>query len=191
MGDSLTDYKSHGGKFLRYLERHCPNSRFDNYGKGADMVNQMRLRFQQQITAGGKPRYTHVLVFGGVNDLYSDQTAHRTNERIQRDLTQMYTWSREMGAEVIAFTVAPWGGFKRYFNPRRGQNTLELNRWILLQRGDLVDEVIDAHGLLRCGDPHRLCPEYAAPFRDGIHFGPKGHELLGSALLRQVFSDCD
>jgi lysophospholipase L1-like esterase len=188
MGDSLTDAKAHGGKFITYLRERCPLSRFDNFGKGADMVNQMRARFRQQITASGN--YTHVVIFGGVNDLYSDLTAKRTNARIQADLTQMYTFSGELGARVVALTVAPWGGFKRYFNARRGENTLQLNAWIQSQRGGLVQEVVDAHALLRCGDAHLLCPEFAVPFKDGIHFGPKGHETLGRALHQQVFSDC-
>ncbi len=190
VGDSLTDYKSHGGKFIRYLEKQCPESQFDNFGKGADMVNQMRRRFQPQVMAPGHPNYTHVIIFGGVNDLYSDLTANRKNERIERDLSQMYQWSQELGAKVVALTVSPWGGFKRYFNERRGNNTLLLNRWISDQRGGLVDSVIDTHQLLRCGDEHKLCPEYAAPFKDGLHFGPKGHEVLGKALFEQVFSDC-
>lgn len=190
VGDSLTDAKSHGGGFIRALEKRCPESRFDNFGKGADMVNQMARRFLREVRRPDSPVYTHVAIFGGVNDLYSDQTAHRTNEKIQRDLLQMYRWSQEAGAKVVAFTVAPWGGFKRYFNARRGENTLALNSWIQSQRGGSAEHIIDAHTLLRCGHPHELCADYAAPFKDGIHFGPKGHEILGEALFEHVFSDC-
>jgi lysophospholipase L1-like esterase len=190
MGDSLTDFTSHGGGFIRLLQQRCPQSRFDNFGKGADMVNQMRRRFPQQVLAPGAPRYSHVVIFGGVNDLYSDQTAHRTNAKIESDLREMYTLSRQAGSKVVALTVAPWGGFSRYFNERRAKNTELLNEWIRAQRGTLVDEVIDAHQLLRCGDATRLCPEFAAPFKDGIHFGKQGHEVLGEALKTQVFADC-
>lgn len=189
MGDSLTDYASHGGLFIRYLEERCPKSEFDNFGKGAEMVNQMRRRFQAQVTSQRQP-YTHIVIFGGVNDLYSDLTAHRTNDKIQHDLSQMYAWARASGAQVVALTVAPWGGFRRYFNERRHQSTLDLNDWILKQQGTSVDVVIDAHQLLRCGDPRELCPEYAAPYKDGIHFGKVGHRVLGEALFERVFANC-
>jgi lysophospholipase L1-like esterase len=50
--------------------------------------------------------------------------------------------------------------------------------------------VIDAYPLLSCGDAERLCPELAAPHKDGIHFGPAGHEKIGAALYEQVFKSC-
>ncbi len=190
MGDSLTDARSHGGKFLDVLRRRCPLSRFDNYGVGGQMVNQMRHRFDDDVFGPGKPAYTHVIVFGGVNDLYSDQTAGRTPALIERDLTFMYQEAHRHGAKVVALTVAPWGGFSRYFNASRSAATLELNRWILAQRdAGAVDAAVDAYGLLSCGDPTVLCPSYTAPFRDGLHFGTEGHEKLGEALT-QVFAGC-
>lgn len=191
MGDSLTARKSGGGRFLRYLEERCPKSTFDNFGKGADMVNQMRRRFREQVLPPGGPRYTHIVVFGGVNDLYSDLTAKRTNPKIEADLSEMYAWSHEAGAKVVAIAVTPWGGFTKYWNQRRQENTLALNAWMQQQRGTLVDYFVDGHTLLGCGDPvEKLCPEFAEPFKDGIHFGPKGHEVLGEALKSQVFADC-
>ncbi len=190
MGDSLTDARSHGGKFLDVLRRRCPLSRFDNYGVGGQMVNQMRHRFDADVFGPGKPAYTHVIVFGGVNDLYSDQTAGRTPALIERDLTFMYQEAHRHGAKVVALTVAPWGGFSRYFNASRSAATLDLNRWILAQRDSgAVDAAVDAYGLLSCGDPTVLCPSYTAPFRDGLHFGSEGHERLGEALA-QVFATC-
>jgi lysophospholipase L1-like esterase len=191
-GDSLTDARSHGGKFLDFLHERCPKSRFDNYGKGGNMVNQMRHRFAEEIFAPGKPAYTHVIVFGGVNDLYSDLTAGRTPAKIEADLTLMYEEAHRHGAKVVAMTVAPWGGFKQYFNDKRSLATLDLNRWILAQRdAGAIEGAIDAYKLLSCGDPIRLCPAYAAPFRDGLHFGEEGHRKLGQALLDQVFSSCE
>jgi lysophospholipase L1-like esterase len=190
MGDSLTDARSHGGKFLDVLRRRCPLSRFDNYGVGGQMVNQMRHRFDDDVFGPGKPAYTHVIVFGGVNDLYSDQTAGRTPALIERDLTFMYQEAHRHGAKVVALTVAPWGGFTRYFNASRSAATLDLNRWILAQRDSgAVDAAVDAYGLLSCGDPTVLCPSYTAPFHDGLHFGSEGHERLGEALA-QVFATC-
>lgn len=197
MGDSLTDAKSHGGKFLDYLRERCPQSQFDNYGKGGQMVNQMRKRFAADILGdppspgAPKPAYTHVIIFGGVNDLYSDLTAKRTPKLIEQDLLWMYQSAKSRGAKVVALTVAPWGGFTRYYNASRGAATRTLNKWILGQKAaGTADHVIDAYSLLSCGDRERLCPEYKPPFKDGIHFGTEGHKKLGEALYTKVFSSC-
>ncbi len=191
IGDSLTDRRAHGGKFLSYLAKRCPESRFDNFGKGGEMVNQMRRRFARDILAPDKPKYTHVIIFGGVNDLYSDITAKRTPAKVEKDLTLMYDMARERGIKVIAITVTPWGGFTRYFNAHRSATTLEVNQWIGQQLQERkVDYVVDAYPMLSCGEPEKLCPALAAPFGDGIHFGPKGHEKIGKALHEGVFSDC-
>jgi lysophospholipase L1-like esterase len=191
MGDSLTDPRSNGGKYLDVLRERCPLSRFDSYGKGGEMVNQMRRRFAADLFGPGKPAYTHVIVFGGVNDLYSDLTAGRTPASIERDLLAMYDEAHRHGAKVIAVTVAPWGGFTRYFNASRGAATLEVNRWIVARReAGAVEVAVDAYGLLSCGDPTVLCPTYTAPFRDGLHFGAPGHARLGEALFEQAFSGC-
>lgn len=203
IGDSLTDVRSHGGGFLQVIQRLSPQSRIDNYGRGGDMVNQMRRRFFAEVVAPSAPSYSHVIVFGGVNDLYSDLTANRTNDRIQRDLLAMYQAARERGAEVIAITVTPWGGFSRYFNERRRRATHALNDWIMGQApgplalddpgpgdGRGADHVVDGFSLLSCGDRDRLCDRYAAPFKDGLHFGPAGHQVLGAAIHEAALSDC-
>lgn len=194
IGDSITDTRSHGGKYLAYLEKRCPESHFDNYGVGGNMVNQMRRRFARDVLGDAsheKPHYTHLIVFGGVNDLYSDLTAKRTPAKIERDLTKMYKAAHEHGMQVVAITVTPWGGFKRYFNERRQKATLELNRWIKAEpdSGD-VDFVVDAYPLLSCGNSEKLCPRYAKPFKDGIHFGSEGQKVLGKALYEAVFKGC-
>jgi lysophospholipase L1-like esterase len=191
VGDSLTDPRARGGKYLDVLRARCPRSRFDSYGVGGQMVNQMRRRFDDDLFAPGKPAYTHVIVFGGVNDLYSDLTAGRTPALVERDLAFMYDDAHQHGAKVVAMTVAPWGGFTRYFNASRGAATLAVNRWILSQRASgAVDAVVDAYALLSCGEPTTLCPRYAPPFRDGIHFGDEGHRVLGEALSTEAFSRC-
>lgn len=182
VGDSLTDYRSGGGGYLRWLEARLPESRFDNHGIGGQMVNQMLRRLPQLLQAAN---YTHVIVFGGVNDLYSDQTANRTNARIESDLLRMYELIRESRAQVIAVTVAPWGGFRRYYRAYRGENTRRLNDWIHERRRiGHVDHVIDAFNLLACND--KLCEEHRPPFNDGLHFGPTGHQRLGEALLNAL-----
>ncbi|MGC4069993.1 MAG: GDSL-type esterase/lipase family protein [Polyangiaceae bacterium] len=123
-------------------------------------------------------------MFGGVNDLYSDQTAHRSNERIERDLEIMYGAARAHGARVVALTVSPWGGFRRWYTPQRGENTRDLNAWIrAAQARGVIDVVVDAYSLLSCGSTERLCDRFARPFRDGLHFGPDGHAVLSAALV--------
>jgi lysophospholipase L1-like esterase len=196
LGDSLSDGRVGGGGYWKYVKERCPESQFDDFGKGGDMVNMMRTRFFRDVMNedGVSPsgtRYTHVVVFGGVNDLYSDLTAGRTVAKIGRDLTRVYAASRKHGARVVAISVAPWGGFSKYYNERRGAATLRLNAWILEQKETgQVDAAIDAYPLLSCGKPTHLCNEYAHPIRDGLHFGRKGHEVLGKALYEAAFSDC-
>lgn len=195
IGDSLTDAKSNGGGYLNYLKKKCPKSRFDNYGKGGQMVNQMRKRFAVDVLGEGapdKPAYTHVIVFGGVNDLYSDLTAGRTPEKIESDLLRMYKAAKGKNMRVVALTVAPWGGFTKYFNASRKKTTAELNKWIGAQvAAKNADHVIDAFSLLSCGDADRLCGKLAEPYKDGLHFGAGGHEVLGKALHDKVFADCE
>jgi lysophospholipase L1-like esterase len=183
IGDSITDARVGGGGYLARLRERCPRSRFDNYGKGADMVNMMRRRFMNEVLPIAR-RYTHFVVFGGVNDLYSD----RTHARITGDLAFMYGAMRERGVRVVGITVAPWGGFRRY-DAARGEATRALNDWIRgAATSGTIDRVVDAYGLLSCGDPERMCAEYAR--RDGLHVSPRGHTVLGDALHREVFSDC-
>jgi lysophospholipase L1-like esterase len=191
MGDSLSDPRVGGGKYLDVLRKRCPQSRFDSYGKGGEMVNQMRHRFDADIFGPDRPVYTHVIVFGGVNDLYSDLTAGRTPALIERDLAAMYESAHKHGAKVVAVTVTPWGGFKRYFSASRLATTLALNGWILAQRASgTIEAAVDAYPLMSCGDTTVLCDRFSAPFKDGLHFGPEGHEKLGEELFAQVFSGC-
>ena len=190
VGDSLTDPRSHGGGYLDYVKARCPKLEIDNFGRGATMVNQMRRHFDEEVASSQKP-YTHLVVFGGVNDLYSDLTAFRTPAKIETDLGYMYGAAKARGMRVIVLTVAPWGGFTRYFNPSRAEATHAVNAWIREQPAQgHADGVIDAYALLSCGDPDTLCDRFFTPFKDGIHFGPEGHRLLGEALYRAAFSDC-
>jgi lysophospholipase L1-like esterase len=190
VGDSLTDPRSHGGGYLDYVKQRCPNVEIDNFGRGGTMVNQMRRHFDEEVASSPK-QYTHLIVFGGVNDLYSDLTALRTPAKIEADLSYMYSTAKARGMKVVAITVAPWGGFRRYFNPSRAEATHAVNAWLREQPSKgKVDRVVDAYRLLSCGDPDTLCDRFFKPFKDGIHFGPDGHRLLGEALYRAAFSDC-
>jgi lysophospholipase L1-like esterase len=197
MGDSLTDPKSHGGKYLAYLRKRCPKSRFDSYGKGGNMVNQMRRRFARDILGipkkkddPPKPKYTHVIVLGGINDICSDESANRTNNKIMSDLRRMYHMAQAHDIEVIALTLPPWAGFEKYYNERRGRSTHLINRWIRRQvKHDDVDSVLDIFPMLSCGEPDYLCEDYGWP--DKVHWNKKGHEVVGKALLAHDFSDCE
>jgi lysophospholipase L1-like esterase len=189
IGDSLTEGRV-GGGYVRYLEKRSPESRFVNFAKGGAMVNQMKRQLHAML---GDPdgAFTHLVVFGGVNDLYSDETAGRTVRKIEADLAALYAGGRARGLRIVAITVAPWGGFGKYYNARRGTATRELNAWILAgpERGE-SDVVVDAYTLLSCGDPERLCPRFTLAKSDGLHFGKLGHETLGGALYDAEFSRC-
>jgi len=191
IGDSLTDLRSHVGGYLTVLQGRFPESRFYNFGKGGDMVNQMRGRLEKDVLAAPSVPYTHLIVFGGVNDLYSDLTAGRTVAKIAKDLSAMYADAHRRDMKVVAMTVSPWGGFSRYFTEPRGAATLELNRFIVeQQKTGAVEFAVDTYPLLSCGDPERLCDALASAFRDGLHFGPAAHRKLADALFSAVFSDC-
>lgn len=191
MGDSLSDPRSHGGKYLEVLRGKCPKSRFDSYGKGGQMVNQMRKRFARDVLGEGdkdKPRYTHVLVLGGIGDILSNETAGRTAKKIEEDLAAMYTMAKERGIEVVAMTLPPWGGASAY-NDVRHAMTVEVNRWISGRtRDDGVARVVDIYPLLSCGDAAHLCKDYGWP--DKLHWNAKGHEVVGKAILASVMADC-
>jgi lysophospholipase L1-like esterase len=190
LGDSLTDEKVGGGGFVRILRERCPQASFDNRAKGGFMVNQIRKRLETEVLPEGN-RYSHAIVFGGVNDLYSDQSASRSLARIEADLSQIYAALQARGTEVTAITVTPWGDFKRWFTPERSKNTLTLNGWILARpAAGAIASALDAYPLLSCGDPERLCPELAAPHKDGLHFGKLGHQKLAKALLEGPFRAC-
>lgn len=185
MGDSLSDPRAAGGGFLRRPAERCSDSTFASQGKGGQMVNQMRRRFARDVLAR-KP--THVVILGGVNDLYSDQTAGRTVAKITADLGAMYAAARADGAKVIALTVAPWGGFK-HFSERRAATTRELNAWITAQlAAGKVDHVLDTGPLLSCGNPDRLCDGLG--MKDGLHWTKAGHEKVGEALAAGFFAGC-
>jgi lysophospholipase L1-like esterase len=155
------------------------------------MVNQMRRRYEAQILSRPSGTYTHLIVFGGVNDLYSDLTAGRSVAKISADLAYIYDSARARGMKVVAITVAPWGGFKRYYNDSRARTTRELNAWIGSRVAEgSVDFVVDAYALLSCGDAERLCDDYELRHKDGLHFNQAGHEKLGAAIYATAFSDC-
>lgn len=154
------------------------------------MVNQMRKRLETEVLPQGAS-YSHAIVFGGVNDLYSDQTANRSLSRIEADLARIYAELRQRSIQVIAITVTPWGGFTRWHTPERSQNTQALNDWILAQPGQgTIAAALDAYPLLSCGTPTHLCPELSAPFKDGLHFGKLGQQKLGQALYDLAFQGC-
>ena len=193
LGDSITDEHVGGGGYLKFLRHVCPKSEFLDFGKGGDMTNQMRRRFEVDVVPLVRARGgTTLLVYGGVNDLYSNLTAGRTNDRIEDDLSAIYRDARELGLEVVALTVSPWGGFTRYFNASRSENTRLLNSWILGQvTAGPLRTAVDTYPLLSCGEPEKLCLEYENRRPDGLHPGPRGHELLGRAVFEKAFSDCE
>lgn len=193
MGDSLTDPKSQGGKYLDVLKTRCPKSRFDSYGKGGNMVNQMRKRFERDVFGEGtgetRPAYTHVIVLGGIGDILSNETAKRTPKLIEADLGKMYELARAHGAKVIALTLPPWGGAKAY-DSARDVMTQEVNRFVKSTTANgQADFAVDIYPLLSCGDAKKLCDDFA--FKDHLHWNAKGHDVVGDELATKVFADCE
>ncbi len=183
IGDSLTDPRSNGGGYLKAWQSRCPECRFTNVGRGGAMVNQMLTQLRRHLLESDE-QYSHWVVFGGVNDLYSDLTAKRTTSKIERDLETIYTLGHQHGSLVVSITVSPWGGFHRWYTDERGSNTIKLNNWIAQeQKVGKVDFIVDSGAVLSCGDPTLLCPDVMTPFRDGLHFGSEGHRRLGAAIL--------
>ena len=147
------------------------------------MVNQMVSQLKRHL-AESTETYSHWVVFGGVNDLYSELTAKRTLSRIEHDLSTIYALGHARRSAVIAISVAPWSAFRRWYTEERGANTAKLNQWMREQKmSGAIDFFVDSAPPLTCGNPGELCKELAKPFHDGLHFGSEGHRKLGAALL--------
>lgn len=200
IGDSLTDTRVGGGRYLAELRKRCPKSRFDAYGVGGQRTDHMRWRLTQDLFGVGlprrlrkkKPHYTHVIIFGGVNDLLAGFLGGRARlRRTERNLSWMYRTAHKHGVKVIAMTVPPWGRLRGVVD-RRVEATEALDAWMFKQKKlGKVDAVFDTYPLLSCGDPNVLCPRYRRFANDNIHWGRRGHKLIGHALFKQVFSDCE
>ena len=188
IGDSLSDPKAHGGGYLTYLAEHCKESRFDTYGKGGNMVSQMKGRFARDVLGEGgeaRPTYSHVIVLGGIADVGSNETANRTVEKIQRDLLAMARLAHERGMTVVVLTIPPWGAYYTY-DDERHRMMLAMNTW-LRTVPEPVSHVVDVFPKLVC-EERELCTKFAA---DKIHWNKAAHELVGELLLKQVFADCE
>jgi lysophospholipase L1-like esterase len=192
IGDSLTDPRSGGGKYLRALAERCPGSRFDAYGVGGQRSDHMRWRFAHDVLGHGRarpaPRYSHVIVLAGINDLLGASIHHAPIARIQRNLSSMYQQARKHGIEVIAVTIPPWGRLAGV-GDARARATDALNAW-LLARPDSVEIVADIRPALGCGDPRSLCPRLRRHPNDLVHWNTDGHRAVADVLLRAAFSDC-
>ncbi len=195
IGDSLTDTRVGGGKYLAELQKRCPESRFDAYGVGGQQTLHMRWRFDSVLrqwhrVPSRRVAYTHVIVLGGVNDLSAGSFRRPRIARTQANLSAMYARARKRGLEVVAVTLPPWGRLMGNYD-KRGAATRALNAWILsrVQAGQ-VDKAVDLHPLLSCGDPDELCPSHRRFPSDRVHWNRAGHKVVADALHRRVFSDC-
>ncbi|MCC6901508.1 MAG: SGNH/GDSL hydrolase family protein [Polyangiaceae bacterium] len=195
VGDSLTDTRAGGGKYLKALSERCPESRFDAYGVGGQRTDHMRWRLPDHLFGRGtplrpRPSYTHVIILGGVNDLAAATPREARIDSIKRNLSQMYKTARDRGVSVVALTIPPWGRL-RGARDKRAEATDALNDWIRDQApSGAVDHAVDIHGVLSCGDPQVLCPKNRRFPNDNVHWGALGHQVVADQLYRDVFSDC-
>jgi lysophospholipase L1-like esterase len=190
IGDSFTDPRSHGGIYLKVLAEKCPKSRFESFGVGGNMVNMMRRRFLRDVYGDTEePRWTHVLVLGGLGDALSNITAKRTAGAVQRDLAWMVAESRKRGARAIVLSLPPWAGFRDY-DGARAQMARDVNAWISAEAAaGNIDATFDTRPVLSCGNVERLCDKFASP--DRLHWNEAGQRAVGEALHQALFSDCE
>jgi lysophospholipase L1-like esterase len=198
MGDSLTDPRSQGGKYLDVLRERCPKSSFTSFGKGGNMVNMMRKRFLRDVYGEGEEasapksapaKYTHVLILGGLGDIGSNETAFRTAAKIEKDILEMVEMARTRGAQAIVLTIPPWKGHS-WYNAERAQMARDVNEWVVsAAKAKQIDGWFDTRPSLSCGDPERLCEGLG--WADNIHWSEKGHRAMGEALHTAMFSDCE
>ncbi len=176
------------------LQARCPDSRFDAYGVGGQQTSHMRWRFRQDVfgvgTTAAKPSYTHVIVFGGINDLAARHITPRALAEIEGNLAKMYGMAAARGLEVIAVALPPWGQSKFGKRPK-AKATAVLNEWLSAraQTGQ-VDALVDVGADLACGSAMNLCPKYRKFPSDHVHWNAAGHRVLARHLFSQVFSDC-
>lgn len=199
MGDSLTDPKSHGGKYLDVLRERCPKSTFMSFGKGGNMVNMMRKRFLRDVygedESGAKlkdverPAFTHVIILGGLGDILSNETAGRTAKKIGEDIMKMVGFAHAHNAKAYVLSLPPWGAMKAY-DGARAKMTADVNAWIAdaFEKKE-IDGTFDTRPHLICGNPEVLCKE--SSWADGIHWSAEGHRKVGEALHAALFSDCE
>jgi hypothetical protein len=194
VGDSLTDPRAGGGRYMTELAQRCPESRFDTYGVGGQRTDHMRWRFAHDVLGHASrrppPRYTHVIVLGGVNDVLSASIHHAPIGRTQRNLSYMYRLAQRHGIETIAVTIPPWGRLAGVADARV-KATDALNRWIVERAGQGdVKFAVDVSPALACGDSRELCPTKRRFHGDLVHWNRAGHRAVADLLHRQVFADC-
>jgi hypothetical protein len=196
IGDSLTDPRSGGGKYLRALSRLCPESRFDAYGVGGQSTQHMRWRIKSDLFGPSLPwmkkpeRYTDAIVLAGVNDVSGLSLVDPRIGRIKTNLSFLYQVAKTGGLRVVAVTIPPWGRMRGGID-RRGEATETLNDWILERPKDKsVDVAVDVRPALTCGDSNMLCAKYRRYPDDFIHWNVAGHSVVAEELHRTAFADC-
>jgi hypothetical protein len=188
IGDSITDTRVGGGLYMKHLAERCPKSRFDVYSIGGQEIVDMRRRFDHDLFGRRAPAYTHVIVFGGVNDLRSGFIDGKRLHQMETDLLSMYRDAHAHHVAVIALTVPLWAPHDRH------DRTVDaaLAQWISDEavRGD-ADVAIDLQALLGCEQRETLCRPYRKYPNDTVHFSDWGHTILADAIADAAFADCE
>lgn len=121
-------------------------------GKQTSWMLENFLKFVEEKKSGQHPDVKRIVIYGGINDIAS----LKTPEQIEKNLTKIYQVAHEAGLTVVACTMHQWDteAFIDRYSKRKGTSyplsatelddrKKELNKWILAQKGGLVDEVIN------------------------------------------------
>jgi len=142
-----------------------------NRGINGDSTDGMIARFPWSVEAE-KP--THVLIWGGINDMSSS----RPLEHIMENLSRLYELTLEIGALPIACTLTGIRGPSRANDVIRTINQMIVKHCqeknILL--ADLYSSTIDSEGTLD--------QKYS---NDGVHLSNLGYDAVADALFTEVF----
>jgi lysophospholipase L1-like esterase len=152
-------------QYAYWLMREHPDWEVLNRGINGERSDQIRARFERDVTAAG-PRV--VIIIAGVNDVYQGYPL----EHIQENLRAMYARAAELGIAVVAGSVLP------YNTARAAQNEElhQLNGWL----AELPPPIhfCDTHRAVQSPED----PDHLRESPEGLHPTAHGYHRMAVAL---------